>query len=65
MPVAVEQLLDHPVAALAGPEVLELALQAVNVLLCPGADGALGLSVVGTLAGELCRCEGRDAAGAC
>ncbi len=62
--VAAQEVLQRAVAVLVAAQLLELALQAINVLLGAGADGALGLAVVGALAGELGRREGRDAAGA-
>lgn len=51
--VPAEELLDSLVVALGAPELLELALKAIDVLLGPGPDGALGFSVVGPLACQL------------
>jgi len=60
-----EEVLDRAVTALVAAELVELALEALNVLLCAGADGTLGLAVVGPLAGQLRRREGGHASGAC
>ena len=62
--VAEEELLDGLIALPLTPELVELGLQALNVLLGPRPDGPLGLPVVGPLAGELGWCQGRDAASA-
>lgn len=62
--VAAQQFLDGLVAGVHGAQLLELCLETLNVILGTGADGALGLSVVSSLAGELGSCESRDAAGA-
>lgn len=51
--VAAQELLHRLVAALVAAELVELALQTLNVFLCAGADGALGLAVVGPLARQL------------
>lgn len=45
--------MDGAIAALVALELLELALQVLNVLLGAGTDGALGFAVVGALAGQL------------
>lgn len=56
--VAAEEVLDGAVAVVVAAQLLELVLETLNVLLGAGADGALGLAVVGALAGELGGSEG-------
>lgn len=51
--VPLEQVLDCLVAVLAALHLLQLPLQALNVLLCAGSYCSLGFSVVGSFPGEL------------
>jgi hypothetical protein len=51
--VAAHELLDGLVARLLATEVIELLLETLNVLLCAGANSALGLTVICALASEL------------
>lgn len=50
---------------LLGLELVDGALQLVDVLFCAGSDGSLRLAIVCSLACELCRSQGRHAASSC
>lgn len=64
--VLLEQVVDDVVAVLraARLELLQLALELLDVLLGARPDGALRLAVIGAFPGQLRGREGRDAAGA-
>lgn len=61
--VAAHELLDSRVTAPLTPELINLGLEALDMLLGPGADGPLCLPVVGPLASQLGGSQSRDAAG--
>lgn len=46
-------------------ELVDGALELVDVLLCAGSDGSLRLAIVGSLSCELCRSQGRHTASSC
>jgi len=62
--VPAEKLLDFSVAALDSLEIGQLTLQTLNVLLGPGPDSSLGLTIVGPLASQLSWSQSRDASSA-
>lgn len=51
--VPLEQVLHRVVAVVFALELLQLALESLNVLLRPRPDGTLGLTVICSLAGKL------------
>lgn len=63
-PVPLHQHLTEAIF-LFGLELVDGALQLVDVLLGAGSNGPLRLAVVGSLACELCRSQGRHAASSC
>lgn len=60
--VPADQSLDGLISAAAALDLLELALQPLDVLLGARPDSSLGLAVVGAFAGQLRRGQGEDAA---
>lgn len=62
--VPAEKLLYFSVAALDTFELGQFTLQTLNVLLGPGPNSSLGLTVVGSLTSQLSRSQSRDASSA-
>jgi hypothetical protein len=62
--VPAEKLLYFSVAALDSFEVGQFTLQTLNVLLGPGSDSSLGLTIVGPFASQLSWSQSRDASSA-